>query len=227
MFKFSTKFELPCERPALTLRIDEIKAIPLNNGYTLQFEDDFVSIIKKSLKEGKVMSMLSEKKQEILAKIDALLAERNARIDEQVKLYRESLEAEPEPIEVVKLREVIKAIDVIIDSEEVKEPEPVKVEEAPAVEEVKEEIVLPETPAEEIPAQKPLAEEAAIEELPSQEDLHLEAEPATAETEIKEVEIPIEPIPVAQVVNTIPAGEVVHAEPERPGLAEIQIPERG
>lgn len=218
MFKYSAKIKLACDRPAFTKLIDESKTIRINNDYILQFENfQKVSIIKKSIKEEKEMSMLSEKKQEILAKIDAILADRNARIDEQVKIYRESLEAEPEPAEVIELRKVIEAIDTLIAHEEIKPVE----EEAPKE--------IPVEPVQEVAAE---VEEVEIEEIPTQEELHLEEETPIVEEEIK-IEIPteseIQPTIEAEVkeevISGIPAGEVV--QPERPGLAEIQIPERG
>lgn len=186
------------------------------------------------------MSMLLEKRQEIQSKIDTLIEKRRIEIDELVKAYRESLEAEPENQEILELRKVIEALDAVIAYEEpkqeiIEEPnqeEVIQEEEIPVEEPIQEETVQEEVIQEPIEEkveeikEVEISEEAIIEELPTEEDLNLESNEIAEKTEVENSEIIVEKQPEV-VISSIPTGEVISNEADvRPGLTEIKIPER-
>lgn len=179
-----TKWFLGQDRPPFTKMIDEIETITFN-GYTLLIdEENWSASIINSIKEDDEMSMLSEKRQEIQAKLDALLSERNARIEARIAAYRRQLEAEPICAEAIEIKNVLKAIDEVIayDAAYV----------APVAQPVAETIATPVAPT---------IKEVVVETI---------AQPAPA-------------------VEAMPAGQVITpAQPDcRPGMASIDIPERG
>lgn len=131
--------------------IDEIETITLNSDYTLRIdiENQRASIIKNLKKEEKIMSMLTEKRQEIANKLNVLLYDRNKKIDEKVAAYRAQLEKEPVSAEAEKLKALLKAFDEVISYEKVEVKDSSKVEDV-AIKEAeikvapKEEVVIPE-----------------------------------------------------------------------------------
>ena len=118
MFKFLHNFiEIP-ERPAYSKLIDtQFDKVILNSDYILLIDISNLSasIINKTKKGGKIMSMLSEKREALINKSNELIASRTKSIEDKVKAYKAQLEAAtPIPEEVAKIQNVIKAIDEVI-----------------------------------------------------------------------------------------------------------------
>ena len=105
------------DRPAYTQMVDEIQTIKLDNDYilTVDVENQQSSIIKILKKEEITMSMLTEKREELVKKSNDLVAARTLEINNKVAAYKAQLEASmPIPAEVSKIQSVIKAIDEVI-----------------------------------------------------------------------------------------------------------------
>ena len=208
MFKFLHNYDITIiERPAFTKMIGEIKTIRLNNDYIVEIDVEHLTAhIIKLKKEETKMSMLSEKRHEIQAKLDAIMQSRKATIESKVQAYRTQLESEALTAEAIKLKNVLAAIDAVIAYDESYVPQ------------VQRPIVEPAVKAE------PLAETVEFQHAqPMQEAV---IKPAVAPVE--EVVAPISMVEAAPAVNTIPAGEVISTPTEgRPGMATINIPNRG
>lgn len=197
MFKFSLNYDtIPTERPAFTKMIDILDTITLNNGYTLQIDDKHLSVnIIKLKKEGKNMSMLTEKRVEIQKKLDNILNARAAAIDSKLAIYKAQLEAEPIPAEAIELKKVLAAIDEVI-----------------AYDSAYAEAAKPE-----------------ITVVPVQPEIQVETVEVTcAKPEVIATSTQAEVVKAVPVVETatIPAGEVLQSA-SRPGMAEINVPNRG
>lgn len=63
------------------------------------------------------MSMITEKRDEVFNKLNSLLAERKATIDNKVNAYRIRLESEPVSEEIVNARKLLNALDEVIACE--------------------------------------------------------------------------------------------------------------
>ena len=172
------------------------------------------------------MSMLTEKRQEIAAKLEKLEKARFENIQMKLAAYKAQLEAEPESEEIKHTRKVLEAMDAVIlyDIENAPkvEPapiaEPAKAEPAPVVEEVKAEPVIEEKAAvEEVaePIVEPIAE--AIPEAKAEEAVNIVAEMPTEEETVK-VEIRVDEAGQPEIKS-----EELEA---RPGMAYVGIPER-
>ena len=147
------------------------------------------------------MSMLTEKRQEIAAKLERLEKARFENIQMKLAAYKAQLEAEPESEEIKRTRQVLEAIDAVILYDIESAPaEPAPIAKPAPVEEVKAEEI-----AKDIPEAK--AEEAVniVAEMPAKEE--------TVNVEIR--------------VNEAGQPEVKSEALEaRPGMAYVGIPER-
>lgn len=209
MFKFLHNYDTTItERPAFTKMIDEIETIRLNDDYIVEIDVEHLTThIIKLKKEETKMSMLSEKRHEIQAKLDVIMQNRKATIESKVQAYRTQLESEALPAEAVELKNVLAAIDAVIAYDESYVPQ-----------------VQPSIVAEPAVKVEPLAETVEFQYAqPMQEAV---IEPAVVPVE--DVVAPISMVEAAPAVDTIPAGEVISTPTEsRPGMATVNIPNRG
>lgn len=173
------------------------------------------------------MSMLTEKRQEIAAKLESLLKARNDSINEKLVAYRIQLEAEPESAEIVKAREVLKAMDeVILYEANVIKPEPIIVEPVvePAAESVIEAEPIIEPIADNIVAEPIEPDKAKTESVVENNESVTEAEPAVEEVKIV---AEADETKVEITVDKDSTFSIKEQESERrPGMAYVGIPER-
>lgn len=216
MFRFSHNYPITLtERPAFTKMIDKIEAIKLNDGYIIDLDVEHLTmhIIKIEKKEETKMSMLSEKRHEIQAKLDKIMQDRKTTIESKVQLYRTQLESEALPAEALELKNVLSAIDAVIayDESYVPQPQPTVVAQ-PAV-----------AVAEPVHVDvEPQANVASDLTQPVQEV------PQTIAQPVEEVVAPVSIVEAAPAVETIPAGEVISTPTDgRPGMPTINVPDRG
>lgn len=177
------------------------------------------------------MSMLTEKRQEIAAKLERLEKARFENIQMKLAAYRAQLEAEPESEEIKHTRKVLEAMDAVILYDIENAP---KVEPAPIAEPAKAEPapVVEPAPVEEAKAEPVIEEKAAVEEVaePIVEPIAEAIPEAKAEEAVNIVaEMPIkeETVNVEIRVNEAGQPEIKSEELEaRPGMAYVGIPER-
>lgn len=161
------------------------------------------------------MSMLTEKRNELEKKLDSLIGDRLARINDKVEAYREQLMSE-EPLseEILNTKKVLDALNEVIKYEVAEQP---AIEEVPVVEPIVEPAV--EVAAEPV-VEAPVTEEVVIEPT-------IEPEPIV-EPVINQVTVNAESIiPTTDDVVIIPAEATIIEAESRPGMPSIQIPERG
>lgn len=145
------------------------------------------------------MSMITEKRNEVFNKLNSLLAERKATIDNKVNAYRISLESEPVSEEIVNARKLLNALDEVIacEADFVKATQPTVAETITAA--------TPETNITIAEADIKATEE--VNEVPEDASF-VEAVEITVNPETKEAEI------TSSIENA------------RPGMAYVSIPER-
>ena len=197
MFKFLYNLNID-DRPAYTQMIDEIQTIKLTDDYILHIdvEHQCANIIKIFKKEEIDMSMLTEKREELVKKSNDLIASRTAEINNKVAAYKAQLEAAtPIPAEVAKIQNVLKAIDEVIAYEASYSTTLTQVAETNTVE-TKTVETTPET-------------------FPETDTEAVKADDTTVVNTVETVE-----------TVEIPAGEVIQHVEGRPGMATIEIPER-
>ena len=142
------------------------------------------------------MSMLTEKREELVKKSNDLIASRTAEINNKVAAYKAQLEAAtPIPAEVAKIQSVLKAIDEVIAYEASYSTTQTQVAETNTVE-TKTVETTPET-------------------FPETDTEAVKADDTTVVNTVETVE-----------TVEIPAGEVIQHVEGRPGMATIEIPER-
>lgn len=146
------------------------------------------------------MSMLLEKRNEVVAKIQQLELDRVNLINAKVAAYKEQLEKEPLPQVLVNAKKCLEAIDEVIRYESMIQPEV----STPVVEPTKEEVKVEEVkPAESVGVQN---------DTPFQ---HNEAAPIDRTTPVESVQSTVEVHP-----------EEIAQQEARPGMAYIGIPDR-
>lgn len=154
------------------------------------------------------MSMLTEKRDELVKKINDLLIERNNKIELKVDAYRKQLQAEPYSNEVIEAQKVLEAIDKVINYEASINVAKADIEKTPIVEQPIEQATIETRVAEPVV-------ERVINEQPVVENVEpvAEAVAPVAETIVE----PVQEIAQPQVQQTVEA---------RPGMTVIEIPER-